>query len=80
MSITAKGITQRELVQRLFELLKEKCKEKDIESFEAESRLTDILGRGGLWLERKWTGWEEVRVVFRPKSKGGKNEDLPNER
>jgi len=56
-------------VERFFDLIRllmNKFEQKQLESYELKSFLTEIPTGTG-WKENERTGWEEVRILFKPK-------------
>lgn len=68
MAITGSEKTQEEFFIELLKLLMEKFEDKKLEldSYQIE-RFLKRVPTEGQWEENKPTGWEEIRILLRPK-------------
>jgi len=65
-----KEISQEELCFGLIKLLMRKFEEKQLEWYEENRSIetkTQCMNGSEKWEEHQFTGWEEIRIMFKPK-------------
>ncbi len=70
MAVIKSKKTQEKFFIELLKLLIEKFEDKKLEfdSYQRERFLEEVV-TDGKWVDKKPTGWEEIRILFRPKKR-----------
>lgn len=70
MAVIGSEKTQEEFFIELLKLLMEKFEDKKLklDSYQIERFLKEVPTKG-TWMKKKPTGWEEIRILLRPRGK-----------